>query len=116
VKQIVRNLVVNAERYGGPGRRMVVEGSGASAVLEVRDDGPPIPHEEHERIFEPYERGEDRPGVTAAVGLGLAVSRRLAILMEGDLSYGHDGESVFRLSLPSADRSELPRMGVASRV
>lgn len=116
VKQIVRNLMVNAERYGGPRRRVVVEGADGEAWLEVRDDGPPIPAGARDRIFEPYERGEDRPGVTVAVGLGLAVSRRLAGLMNGDLSYRHDGESVFRLALPARDRSETAPVGVASGV
>jgi signal transduction histidine kinase len=106
-RQIVRNLAVNAERYGGPRRRIVVTGSDESVLLEVRDDGTPIDPEDRDRIFEPYTRAHDRPGVTVSVGLGLSVSRRLARLMGGDLVYDHDGrESIFRLVLPTAATAE----------
>lgn len=102
-RQIIRNLAVNAERYGGPSRRIVVTGSEDSAILEVRDNGLPLDPEDRERIFEPYTRAHDRPGVTVSVGLGLSVSRRLAQLMDGNLAYDHDGcESIFRLELPVA--------------
>ena len=49
--------------------------------------------------------------MTMAMGLGLSVSRRLARMMDGDLVYHHDGESVFRLMLPllpSADEQIEP--------
>ncbi|MDF1595273.1 MAG: ATP-binding protein [Acidimicrobiia bacterium] len=103
-RQIVRNLIANAHRYGGKSRRIVGRHDGDVVTIEVRDDGPGIPDEDRERIFEPYARAHNQPGVTASVGLGLAVSRRLAKLMAGDLVYDFDeehGEAVFRLTLPS---------------
>ncbi len=103
-RQIVRNLIANAHRYGGTRRRIVGSHDDDVVTIEVRDDGPGIPDEDRERIFEPYARAHARPGVTASVGLGLAVSRRLAKLMAGDLVYDFDeesSESVFRLTLPS---------------
>lgn len=105
VRQIIRNLVVNAQRYGGNRRRIVVgpHPDGEELVVEVRDDGPALPPNDRERIFRPYTRAHDRPGVTVSVGLGLSVSLRLALLMGGDLVYDHDGdESIFRLRLPLA--------------
>ncbi|MDH3248282.1 MAG: HAMP domain-containing histidine kinase [Acidimicrobiia bacterium] len=102
VRQIIRNLVINASRYGGIDRRVVVSVDGSRARLDVRDSGPAIPVEDRERIFEPYERAHDRIGRTMAMGLGLSVSRRLARMMDGDLVYFHDGESVFCLTLPLA--------------
>lgn len=105
IRQIIRNLAVNATRYGGPSRRIVIRpGEGGTIRLEVRDNGLPLDGEDRERIFEPYTRAHDRPGVTVSVGLGLAVSRRLARLMGGDLTYDHDGwEAIFCLEAPLAD-------------
>jgi signal transduction histidine kinase len=104
VGQILRNLVTNATRYGGERRSILVWSRGDRAVLDVRDDGPGIPLDDRERIIEPYTRAHDRPGMTASVGLGLAVSRQLADLMGGSLEYCNDGgHSTFRLSLPLAE-------------
>lgn len=75
-----------------------------SAVVEVRDDGDPIHLDERDRMFEAYQSGGDVPGRTGSVGLGLTVSRQLAVLLGGDLMYSHDGaESVFTLKMPPAD-------------
>lgn len=102
VRHIVRNLVTNADRYGGERLVVATRSDGGVAVVEVRDDGPPIPVDRVERMFRPYEsEGRDR-GMPSAIGLGLAVSRRLAELMGGTLMYRHeDGWSIFRLELPS---------------
>jgi len=102
VRQIVRNLLVNARRYGTGPIRVVVRDTGDEVLVEVRDHGDPIPNDEVDRVFERYYRARQTPGVTASVGLGLTVSRELARLMGGDLTYHHDGESVFTLSLPRA--------------
>ncbi len=101
VRQILRNLVSNSIRYGGATRRVVVEATSDAVVVEVRDSGPALSPADRDRVFQPYERAHERPGITAAMGLGLAVSRQLARLMGGDLAYAHDGEAVFRLTLPA---------------
>lgn len=112
IRQIIRNLIVNAQRYGGTRRRVVLASAGNMVTLEMRDNGEPIPVDERERIFEPYTRAHDRPGVTASVGLGLAVSRRLARRMNGELEYTHDGwEGIFRLSLPAAEPEPVKGAG-----
>ncbi len=102
VRQIVRNLVVNAVRYGGAETKAIVYEQDAAAVFEMYDTGAAIPEEARERIFQPYGRAHDERGTTASVGLGLAVSRQLATLMEGSLEYLYDRGSVFRLTLPRA--------------
>lgn len=107
VRQILRNLLTNAQRYGGP-RRRITAGSLTDRVwLEVRDNGVGIPDDEAAHIFEPYVTGNS--GVTGSVGLGLAVARQMAELMGGSLQYERSAaESVFRLSLPLApDRQPL---------
>lgn len=102
-RQIVRNLLTNAERYGGPNVSIGVAASDGLVRVDVVDDGPGLPPEEWERIFEPYHRAHETPGQPGSVGIGLAISRQLAQLMGGGLEY-HCGEggSIFRLSLPSA--------------
>ncbi len=100
VRQILRNLLVNARRYGTKPVRVIVQNSEHEVRLEVRDGGAPIPEDEREAIFGRYYRARQTPGVTASVGLGLTVSRELARVMGGDLTYEHDGESVFVLALP----------------
>ncbi len=71
------------------------------AVIEIRDDGEGIPPESRERIFIPYYRDPAGCEHPTSIGLGLAVSRDLARLMGGDLTYRYeDGESVFALDLP----------------
>jgi signal transduction histidine kinase len=111
VRQILRNLVVNATRYGGPNMRVVIERRANLASVAVCDDGDPIPLDERVSIFEAYRSQETVSTVPGSVGLGLTVSRKLARLMAGDLVYSHDGtEASFTLTLPlipgSADRSE----------
>lgn len=103
VRQILRNLLTNAQRYGGPDLRVVTGSSHRIAWLEVRDNGEGIPDEEAERIFEPYVTS----GRKGSVGLGLAVARQLAELMGGTLQYERSaGESVFRLELPVGNQHD----------
>ena len=107
VRQILRNLVVNALRYGGETIRVTFALTKESARVEVRDDGHGVPEGMQDVIFEGFERGHDIPGLAGSLGLGLALSRRLAELMNGTLTYHRqDGETVFRLSLLRADSTD----------
>ncbi|MFP5331089.1 MAG: ATP-binding protein [Acidimicrobiia bacterium] len=99
--QILRNLVTNAIRYGGPHVGIRAWMDDDVAIIDVWDDGEPLADEQRIRIFEPYYTAHDMSGQPSAVGLGLTVSRNLAQRMGGDLSYDHDGSrSVFTLRLP----------------
>lgn len=106
VRQILRNLLTNAARYGGTHVQVRMHSDGSNAFLQVCDDGPGIPEHDSETIFEPYRRSHMTPGRPGSVGLGLTVSRTLARLMGGDLTYRHrDGTSVFELTLAVPDES-----------
>lgn len=103
VRQIVRNLIANAVRYGGQNVSVRVRTEAGVAVLAVIDDGPGIPDDEIDRIFQPYYSLDDERSKPGSVGVGLSVSRQLAVLMGGDLTYEQGVEGcVFRLVLPSA--------------
>lgn len=100
VRQILRNLISNALRYGGDQIRINVIDD-PSPRVQVRDNGRGIPANEQDRIFDAYQRAHNAPGLTASMGLGLTISRSLARLMGGDLTYSYEGgESVFELLLP----------------
>lgn len=109
VRQIIRNLVTNAFRYGGPNIEVTTSSEQGMLAIEVIDDGDGIRSENHDRIFTAYERAHHAVGQPGSVGLGLTISRTLAELMGGSLTYRFDGRSVFRLELPRvADESTDP--------
>jgi signal transduction histidine kinase len=108
-RQVIRNMLTNAARYGGEELRIVYGSTPTVGFVEVRDNGYPIPSEMREKMFLAYERLHIRPGVTDSVGLGLPVSRSLARAMGGELEYDHDGqEAIFRVSLPVAKVARRP--------
>ena len=98
----LRNLLTNAERHGGPHVVATISSGHGQTELTVRDDGQGIAADRRDRIFEPYEHGHGRSGMTQSIGIGLAVSRQLAGLMKGDLTYRFErGWNVFALTLPA---------------
>jgi nitrogen-specific signal transduction histidine kinase len=103
VRQILRNLLTNAERYGGPEVSIEVAAHPGLVTIAVCDNGPAIPAPQSEQIFELYHTAHETPGKPGSVGIGLAVSRQLAELMGGRLEYtGRPGHSVFELTLRAA--------------
>lgn len=100
LRQVVRNLATNAARYGEPPVEISVNRNGDRVWIDVADHGQPIPAEQREQIFKPFQSSASGKHHEGSVGLGLAVSRVLARRMGGDLTYHHDGRSVFRLELP----------------
>lgn len=104
VRQILRNLLTNLDRYGGDQRRALGGVDRSRVWIEVRDNGDGVSESDAARIFEPY--ASAHVGVTGSVGLGLSVARQLAELMGGSLTYSRVGdESVFRLELGLAEES-----------
>jgi signal transduction histidine kinase len=100
-RQIIRNLVTNAIRYGGPSIRITCDHVGDWVAVIVSDDGDGIPPAERASIFDAYSQATGRREVEASVGIGLHVSKQLAELMGGTLTYDHvDGWSSFRLEMP----------------
>ncbi len=100
VRQILRNLLTNAERYGGTKVSVAVRGDDQCVFVEVSDDGPGLPPDEWEPIFQLYHRAHHTGSRPESVGIGLAISRQLADLMGGSLHYSRqDDRSVFSLRL-----------------
>ncbi|MEX1208543.1 MAG: HAMP domain-containing sensor histidine kinase [Acidimicrobiia bacterium] len=109
VRQVVRNLVGNAIRYGAPPIVMRAESHEGSVRIVVADQGVEIPDRTVARMFDAFfSGGESSARQPGSIGLGLAVSQRLARLMGGELSYARVGdETQFVLELPSASVAAL---------
>jgi len=80
VRQIVSNLIQNAQRYGGgTPAELVLECTDKLARVIVRDTGAGIPEDQLEKVFRPFYRLEtSRSQATGGTGLGLAIVRQLA--------------------------------------
>lgn len=109
VRQILRNLLVNAIRYGGSEVVVEIVPNDLTVTVNVVDDGPGIPLNDREHLFEPYFHGAAAAGQPASIGLGLTVSRQLARLMGGDLVYSQEARgSLFELTLPGVIELSVP--------
>jgi PAS domain S-box-containing protein len=115
VRQIVRNLAVNATRYGVPPIRVSAQPTPDGVEIVVADRGTAIPTEVADRIFEAFYSGAPESSQPGSIGLGLSVSRRLARLMGGDLDHRRvDGETQFVLSLQAASQHDYAGAAAAN--
>jgi signal transduction histidine kinase len=79
LERMLRNLVDNATRFAKTKVEVEVSVQGAQVVVTVHDDGPGIPAEDRERVFERFTRlDDDRSRDTGGSGLGLAIVREIA--------------------------------------
>ncbi|MGW1044095.1 DUF4118 domain-containing protein [Streptomyces sp. NPDC002547] len=105
LERVVANVVENAVKYSPAEEPVLVAASALGDRVEVRvlDRGPGVPDAAKERIFEPFQRYGDAPRGNG-VGLGLAVARGFAEVMDGTL-HAEDtpgGGLTMVLSLPMA--------------
>lgn len=102
-RQIIRNLLSNAIRYGGESVTISTRPSGDTIQVVVADDGDGVSAEDESTIFLPYRRSTQGRRDKASIGLGLWICRQLAQGMGGTLQYERTpGLTEFVLSLPSA--------------
>jgi signal transduction histidine kinase len=115
VARIVRILVDNAVRLSPSGTQITIElRNGTGASLSVCDEGPGVPPDERELIFERFMRGRQVAG-PPGFGLGLAIGRELAERMGGELILeDQDGPGAkFTLRLPVAHAPDEEPVAVA---
>lgn len=100
--QVLTNLISNAIKYGAGGAiQVTLRAKADSVVLEVRDQGIGIAPENHERIFQRFERVNSEHSVSG-MGLGLYITRQIVDMQGGTLEVksrlGHG--ALFRVTLP----------------
>jgi signal transduction histidine kinase len=106
LRQILRNLLENAKKYGGD--QVLLEGELSSPGLytvSVSDNGPGVDAADTERIFKHFEQLSTGDGrLQQGVGLGLPIARKLARAMGGDVWYEDRFPvgSKFRFTIPIA--------------
>jgi signal transduction histidine kinase len=111
--RLVFNLAENAIKYTPPGGKIEItlQQQNSSAVLEVKDNGPGIPADTLEHIFDRFYRGDPaREG--SGTGLGLALVRSIVQLHQGQIHVSSTlGEgSCFRVVLPLAPEPSSPKI------
>jgi two-component system, OmpR family, sensor kinase len=119
--RMILNLLDNAVRYTPPGSaiELRLRPAGREAVVEVADDGPGVPPEMREQIFDRFVRGAG-PADTAGrggSGLGLAIVRAVAASHGGSVeaAESESGGALFRIRLPLA-KSERGLSAALDRV
>jgi signal transduction histidine kinase len=108
LKRCLNNLIDNAVRYGG-GAVITVKDTAEMLTLYIDDNGPGIPENQLQTLFEPFRRGESsRNRTSGGTGLGLAIARNLARAHGGDVTLANRSAGGLRatLSLPRGAGSE----------
>lgn len=101
VRQVLRNLLTNAIKYGGEHVSVELGTVDGMARASVIDDGPGVPEDMKERIFRSYERAHGSETHPSSVGIGLSISRELARRMGGDVQYRRkEGRTHFDFTVP----------------
>jgi two-component system, OmpR family, sensor histidine kinase KdpD len=112
LERVLANLFSNALRHSPPSRPPVLSArpAGETVVLEVIDQGQGVPDHLKERIFEPFQRLDDRH---AGVGLGLAVAKGFAEAMGGSIVAADTpgGGLTVRVTLPVASSDSRSALG-----
>jgi PAS domain S-box-containing protein len=102
--QVFSNLLTNAAKFTEPGGTIKVSaaGEGTEVIVRVSDSGIGLSEHMLDRIFEPFEQGQDGQG---GLGLGLALARRLVELHGGSIFAASEGAgrgSTFTVTVPVA--------------
>ena len=104
---MLRNLLENAAAYGGRARARIAR-HGEEICIVVDEEGPGIPEDQLERVFEPFMRlQESRSQDPGGSGLGLAIARNIVRGHGEDTHLGNRAEEGLRatVALPGADGS-----------
>ncbi|MCC7371099.1 MAG: hypothetical protein IT306_21975 [Chloroflexi bacterium] len=109
IEQVLRNLIDNAVKFSPDGGTIDVTATtqGTLLAIAVKDDGPGVPPEYHQRVFERFFRVEREHGTVAGAGLGLAICRRFVELHGGAIELdSRPGQgATFRFTLPLGERA-----------
>ena len=110
-EQVVFNLLDNAAKYAPPASTIAIQGwrDGRNVMLRLVDEGPGIPPEDLERIFDSFYRVRKTDHVPAGTGLGLAICRGFVEAMGGTISATNRADrsgAIFTIRLPIPPQTE----------
>jgi signal transduction histidine kinase len=111
LSRTVRNLTDNAARHARGTVTLTLAERDHTAVLSVADDGPGIPAEQHDRVFERFARlDEARTATAGGTGLGLAITRDIIRRHHGSIAIDptHHPGTRFVVTLPTAPDGRSP--------
>jgi len=102
IVQVLRNLLVNAIAHAASAVSVTARAAGDRVEIRVADDGPGVPPEHAERIFDRFYRIDaSRSRATGGAGLGLAIAKELVELHGGTIRYERPA---FLVTLPAERR------------
>jgi signal transduction histidine kinase len=102
LRRLLRNLLENAARHGGPPTQVRITRDSKAATITVWDNGAGVPGAEFENVFRPFYRPLESDAPRAGTGLGLSLVRQIARRHGGDAHCAQmdDGRSSFVVTLP----------------
>lgn len=104
LRHVLVNLVSNAVRHGGPEVGIEASTGDGTVDIEVWDNGPGVPDDRMERLFERFVHDGHETLLAGSVGLGLAVASRLTEMMGGVLTYQrYSNKTYFIVRLPAPE-------------
>lgn len=107
LRHVVVNLISNARRHGGPGIGIETSVGKGRVEIEIWDDGPGVPADRAESLFDTFIHNGRATLMTGTFGLGLGVASRITQLLGGCLRYQRlAGKSCFIVSLPHAEAED----------
>ena len=114
LKQVIRNLLSNALKHGGPHIGIMGQERNDRYLIAVFDDGAGVPDELETRLFDRFIHDGATPLTQGSVGLGLSIGHELMKRMDGTLSYRRiNGSTTFLVDLPLAHVGAVPEPELA---
>ena len=85
--QAIGNILSNAIKFTLPGGRVstTIKTADSQLLMQIEDDGPGIPLNEQEKIFQPFIRGSQGRRIVEGMGLGLSIAREIILAHGGDI-------------------------------
>jgi len=117
-EQVLVNLLDNAAKYAPPGSTIAIcaSGDGRQVELTVSDEGPGIPPEDLERVFEMFHRVDKGDRQRAGTGLGLSICRGFVEVLGGTIRASNRTDrsgAVFTITFPESVFTAMPQEDAA---
>lgn len=111
VRRVLINLIHNATKWSPPGEIIMVQAkqSGDEVVFSVLDNGPGVPEDQKERIFERFYQADESRSVSEGTGLGLAICKHIVEAHGGRIWAEGNAEQNggrFHFTLPAGEKPQ----------